>query len=288
MNVEIVRAVAADGVRLTGMLRQPTAAGDAALPVDVVVMHHGVGGNFYNEHFHDRMADALLARGCAVLRVNNRGHDLAYNSPAGRLGAAFEVVDDCRLDWRAWIDLAAARGYQRLGLWGHSLGAVKTIYFLAAQGDARVVRAIASSPPRYSYSAYAARPDRAAFLADYERARQMIDTGTPDDLLAVDIPTSVVLAARTYVDKYGPEERYDILKHLPNVAVPLLVTVGGEEGARPDSADRFPFGGLAEQVAALSARQPNLAFALIPGADHFYTGTTDALWATVERWLVSA
>jgi pimeloyl-ACP methyl ester carboxylesterase len=288
MNVELVRTAAADGVRLVGTLRQPAAGSAARLPVDVVIMHHGVGGNFYNEHFQDVMGDALLERGCAVLRVNNRGHDLAYNSPAGRLGAAFEVVDDCRHDWTAWIDLAAARGYRRIGLWGHSLGAVKTIYFLATQGDARVVRAVASSPPRFSYSAYAARPDRAAFLADYERARQMLDQGAPDDLLAVDIPTSVVLAARTYVDKYGPDERYDIVRHLPGVSIPLLVTIGGEEGARPDSPDRFPFGGLAEQVAALADRQSNLTFELIPGADHFYTGTTDALWAAVERWLESA
>jgi alpha-beta hydrolase superfamily lysophospholipase len=285
MNVELVRAVTADGVQLTGALRQPAPGAEARLPVDVVIMHHGVGGNFYNEHFQDRMAEALLERGCAVLRVNNRGHDLAYNSPAGRLGAAFEMVDDCRHDWTAWIDLAEARGYRRIGLWGHSLGAVKTIYFLATRGDARVVRAIASSPPRFSYSAYAARSDGALFLADYERARQMIDAGAPYDLLAVDIPTSVVLTARTYVDKYGPDERYDILKHLPAVSIPLLVTIGGEEGARPDSPDRFPFGGLAAQVAALSARVPGLTFELIPGADHFYTGTTDALWAAVERWL---
>ncbi|HLH21922.1 MAG TPA: alpha/beta fold hydrolase [Chloroflexota bacterium] len=286
MNVELVRTTAADGVPLVGALRVPAPGAEPWLPVDVMIMHHGVGGNFYNAHFQDRMGEALLERGCAVLRVNNRGHDLAYNSPAGRLGAAFEVVDDCRHDWTAWIDLAAARGYRRIGLWGHSLGAVKTIYFLAAQGDARVARAIASSPPRFSYSAYAARPDRAAFLADYERARQMIDAGAPNDLLAVDIPTSVVLTARTYVDKYGPDERYDILRHLPNVSIPLLVTIGGEEGARPDSADRFPFGGLADQVAALSERLPNLTFAVIPGADHFYAGTTDALWAVVERWLM--
>jgi len=25
---------------------------------------------------------------------------------------------------------------------------------------------------------------------------------------------------------------------------------------------------------------------VIPGADHFYAGTTDALWAVVERWLM--
>lgn len=93
------------------------------------------------------------------------------------------------------------------------------------------------------------------------------------------------MTARVYVDKYGPAERYDILKHLPNVRTPSLVTIGGEEGIYEDRPDRFAFGGLAEQVAALAERSPTLTFELVPGADHAYTNRTDQLWAVVERWL---
>jgi pimeloyl-ACP methyl ester carboxylesterase len=285
VNVELVRVVTADGVRLEGTLRLPEATADSRLPVDVTIFHHGVGGNFYNQTFFEPISAAFLERGCAVLRVNNRGHDLAYNSPAGRLGAAFENVDDCRHDWTAWLDLAASRGYRRIGVWGQSLGAVKTIYFLSVQGDPRVTRAIATSPPRFSYSAYRAREDGAAFLACYVRAQQLVDAGDPDSLFAADLPTSLVATARTYVDKYGPAERYDILKHLPNVKTPLLVTIGGEEGVRPDGPDAFPFGGLAEKVAALAYDLPSVTFELIPGADHQYTNRTNELWTVVERWL---
>ena len=91
--------------------------------------------------------------------------------------------------------------------------------------------------------------------------------------------------ARVYVDKYGPAERYDILKHLPNVRTPLLVTIGGEEGIYEDRPDRFAFGGLAEKVDALASDLPNVTFELIPGADHAYTNRTDQLWAVVEGWL---
>jgi DNA-binding response OmpR family regulator len=63
---------------------------------------------------------------------------------------------------------------------------------------------------------------------------------------------------------------------------------GWARGRRPDRQDCIPFGGLAEQVAALAMRQPSLTFALIPGADHFCTGTTAAPWAVVERWLAGA
>ena len=177
------------------------------------------------------------------------------------------------------------RGYQRIGLWGHSLGAVKTIYCLATQPDARIVRAIASSPPRFSYRSFLAKPGHEVFEEYFAQAQRSIEAGTPDALFSATVPTSLLMAARIYVEKYGPDERYDILKHLPNARVPLLVTVGGEEGVHPDRQDRFGFGGLAEKLAALAEHQANLTFALIPGADHQYTNRTDHLWAAAETWL---
>jgi hypothetical protein len=103
----------------------------------------------------------------------------------------------------------------------------------------------------------------------------------------VTIPTTVLLAARTYLDKYGPEERFDIIKHLPNVQPPILVTIGTKEGAGPESPDRFSFLGLADRIGALAERQGNLSFEHIDGADHFYTGVTDQLWSAIDNWLTT-
>jgi len=137
MLVDLVSVRTPDEVPLDGSFRRPAAAADCSLPIDCIIMHHGVGSNFYKAHFHEEMSEKFLERGCAVLRVNNRGHDLAYNiMPKGRLGAAFETVDDCRIDWKCWIDFAQAQGFERIGLWGHSLGAVKTIYYMATENDA--------------------------------------------------------------------------------------------------------------------------------------------------------
>src|SRR5687767_4051764 len=98
MKIDLEQVQTEDGITLHGALRRPEPRGATPGGVDLVIMHHGVGGNFYNLHFFDPMGDRLLQAGYAVLRANNRGHDLAYNSPAGRLGAAFESVDDCRKD----------------------------------------------------------------------------------------------------------------------------------------------------------------------------------------------
>jgi hypothetical protein len=90
------------------------------------------------------------------------------------------------------------------------------------------------------------------------------------------------------VDKYGPLERYDIVTHLPRIGLPLLVTLGGEEGATPDSPDAASMWGWAEELAAVAGRQPNLTFKLIDGADHFYTGRVTALWSAASGWLEQA
>lgn len=54
--------------------------------------------------------------------MNNRGHDTIYGADVkGEIkpqGAAYEIVDDCRYDWDAWIGFAAAQGFSRIGVWG--------------------------------------------------------------------------------------------------------------------------------------------------------------------------
>src|SRR5437870_1930615 len=130
MLVDLVQTTTRDGMRLDGMLQMPSNA--SAWPVDGLCFVHGTGGNFYGSTLFDALAERCLQRGCAVLRVNTRGHDgisTAVTAKGGRrLGAAYEIVDDCRHDLAAWIDLLKARVGPRVGLIGHSLGAVKCLY----------------------------------------------------------------------------------------------------------------------------------------------------------------
>jgi pimeloyl-ACP methyl ester carboxylesterase len=273
MQVELVNTLTADGVRRDGALRRPPAGAPAALGLDLVICHHGVSGNFYNPSFFDPIGDALLAEGCAVLRANSRGHDRLFQGPAGLLGAAAECVDDARLDWRAWLDLAESAGFRRVALWGHSLGAVKTIYTLGTGPDPRVVCAIASSPPRFNYETYLTSP---AFTADLDRARQLIAEGQPETLLQAQVPSPGLYTARTYLDKYGPAKRYDYVKHLPKLPVPLLLVLGGLEGG-------LNFAWLAEHGPSLASDL--LTFQLIAGADHRYSGRVAELWQAARGWL---
>ena len=140
MLVDLIHTHTSDGLRLDGFLRGPTTTASSRFGIDVAICFHGVTGNFYQAGVFDEATDRLVEGGCAVLRVNNRGHDPismpAYNS-AGRspLGAAYETVDDCRYDWDAWVGFAEDQGFHSIGLWGHSLGAVKSLYYMAKEQD---------------------------------------------------------------------------------------------------------------------------------------------------------
>ena len=75
------------------------------------------------------------------------------------------------------------------------------------------------------------------------------------------------------------------MKHLPGISAPLLVLFGGLEGNIPENIDRFGFGGLAERVNDFASGTDNASCGVIEDGDHFYTGVTDALWATADDWL---
>jgi pimeloyl-ACP methyl ester carboxylesterase len=279
MDVELVSVETTDGVRLDGYLRTPPPSAPASLGLDVVICQHGVGGNFYSPSFFDALGDALLAEGTAILRVNNRGHDQAFHVGQRRLGAAYEVIDDCRQDFTAWLDFAASRGFRRVAIWGHSLGAVKTVYFLSVANDPRVACAVVSSPPRFVHQAYLASPNGPRFKADIDHAQQLVDQGQPESIIEAQIPQARAFSARTYLDKYGPNARYDYFEHVPQAQVPLFLTLGGLE------VSDISFAPLAERGPSMSSEWPNVSYKLIDGADHSYTGRTDALWHSARTWL---
>jgi dienelactone hydrolase len=282
--VDLVQTMTRDGVRLDGAFLAPGNGGHPLVAVDAFCLVHGTGGNFYNSALFDSLADRFLELGCAVLRVNTRGHDLmstAVTARGGRrLGAAYEVVDDCRADLAAWVDWLKQRAGPRIGLVGHSLGAVKCLYALAQEPQQAASCVIALSPPRLSYSWFCTSPQGRAFLETYAAAEQCVQQGQPTALLDVKLPLPFVITPAGYLEKYGPDERYNYLQFVAGVACPTLITLGGVEVE-----DNMAFRGAPEALADLAARQGQLTVATIAGADHFYTGVRANLVARVEAWL---
>ncbi len=284
MLVDLVQATTRDGVRLDGTYQAPADGISPTLAVDGFCLVHGTGGNFYGSTLYDALAERLGHLGCAVLRVNTRGHDGISNAQTAkggrRLGAAYEVVDDCRYDLAAWLDWLRQRTGPRLGLVGHSSGAVKCLYALAHEPNLPVAAAVALSPPRLSYSWFCSSPEGPEFLKTYQQAEQLVQNGQPAALLDVKLPLPFVVTAAGYLEKYGPDERYNYFRLLPSMKCPALVTFGSVE-VETNMAFRAAPGELAE----MAKRNQRLHVETIAGADHFYTGVRDQVVARVEEWL---
>ncbi len=280
MLVDLVQTTTRDGIRLDGALQVPSRAGAAALPVDGVCLVHGTGGSFYSSQLFDAFTQRLQEIGCPVLRVNTRGHDLmstAQTARGGRRqGAAYETVDDCRHDLAAWLGFLRERVGPRVGLIGHSLGAVKAIHALGREPEPGAACLVALSPPRLSYAAFCASAQGAQFLETYQRAEQLVTDGKPETLLEVQLPLPFVVTAAGYVEKYGPDERYNFLRLLGGLRCPALFTFGSNEVA-----SNMAFRGLPEEVAG----HAGIAVETIAGADHFYSGVQGDLIQRVENWL---
>lgn len=286
MIVDLVQVSAADGVRLDGALQTPPDGVAAQLGVDALLCLHGTGSNFYGSSLFAALAPRLLRAGVAVLTANTRGHDLISTVAGGARrvqGAAYEIVDECRLDAAAWVGWLAERGYRRIGLVGHSLGAVKAVYSLAHDEDrslAAVSCLLAISPPRLACSHFSQIPQAEEFQRDLAAAEAHVREGRGETLMAVRFPLPYLVSAAGYVDKYGPAERYNILNFAARVACPALYTFGSLEVQRNSA-----FQGLPELLEGQGAQGANLKVAVIAGADHFYTGAYSELADRLEFWL---
>ncbi|HVU86900.1 MAG TPA: hypothetical protein VHD36_06240 [Pirellulales bacterium] len=283
MLVDLINVTTEDGLRLDGALRAPAAEARPSLGADAVLCLHGTGSNFYASNMMASLTAALVANGAAALAANTRGHDgiSSTNAPVGRRlqGAAYEIIDACCHDVTAWLALLGERGYRRLGILGHSLGAVKAIYAQVHRAHPDVAWVVAISPPRLSYSGFLDDSRAEEFLRDYGRAHDLVRQGRSRELIEILFPLAYAISAEGFLDKYGPEERYDVLKLIPRVACPLVITYGTAE--LPTSA---AFRGMPEAIAELPGGERRQLF-LVGGADHFYAGMYSELWARIALGL---
>ena len=96
-------------------------------------------------------------------------------------------------------------------------------------------------------------------------------------------PFPLLISATSYIDKYGPAERYNILDFAANVAVPALFTYGSKEL----ESGGIAFAGLPEALAKLPEKRGAIEVQVIAGADHNYTGCGESLAAAIIKWIQS-
>jgi len=280
-TLELIRVETADGVVLDGALWRPPRAGE--LPVDAFLLVHGTGSNFYAPGVLETYAGQALAGGLAVLRINTRGHDGLCSNPARtgsvKGGAAYERISDCVVDVGAWVDWLVGHGFARIVLVGHSMGSVKAIYAQAYAQHPAVRAIIGISPPRFAHECLLSGPRGETFAAEFTRANEFLADGQGEALLEVTQPLRFVATAAGYVEKYGPQNRYDYVPLLRQLGCPTLILIGGES-IRTTAA----FHGSPEAIAAADVR-PSVVCQIVESANINYAGCEAIPFLRAAEWL---
>lgn len=277
---ELVQIQAADGVELVGAVIRPANPRPNALPI---VWVHGFTGSFCESHAI-KIGRRLAERGHVFVTGNNRGHDFGAilpirETPQQRLGgAAWEMLGESPLDVDAWIGFATGLGVAQVALVGHSLGGMKSTYYLATREDPRVKAFVNASGPVWRFIGPA--PEAVARLPE---AQQMVEAGRGLELLPpFTFEGTSGVSAQTVVG--GEEFRAVIFgdqDRPPAVALlrlPLLTILGSEESWLGVPADL-------DWVKATARSAPRCDTAYIQGADHVYTGHTDEVADIIADWV---
>lgn len=278
--VELVDVTTSDDIRHAGAFAAGR-TGAAPQRFDAALMMHGAAGSF-NGPFYRNFSAALVERGIATLRADNRGHDV-INRGNGRgifQGVALETVEDCVLDWQAWLGWLEARGFTRILLFGHSLGAVKTAYFLATVRAPRVVRGcVLASPPRFNTELLLASDYGPEFARTIAAAEELVAAGMPGELMPTTFPLRSFSSAEAYLAKYTRGAAFDVFAHITDIPCPVLALTGELELDDPVFRDH------PAEYAAARKRKPDLEFTVVPGGDHFYTLAQTFAVERLLEWL---
>lgn len=247
------------------------------------VLVHGTGSNFHHPGVLGTFAAQASASTGDVWRINTRGHDGVVSIPgrrgSRRGGATYEVISECIEDLEAWTQRIASRG-KRVVLVGHSMGAVKSIYYAAKRNPAAVAAVVAINPPRFAHTLWMQHPKAEAFRASWNEARHLVATGRGNSFLCVTQPVPFVATASGFLAKYGPSDDYDIVRLLPRVECPVLVLVGTRSAA-----DSPAFDGLVETLRGLSSWPSAHSVESVEGASTGYSGMEHVPFERVASWL---
>ena len=278
MLVDLVHTKTSDDVTLSGIVLEPEQP-RTDLAVDAIVMVHGSGGNFYLSPSNPR-AVKLRDMGIPAALFNTRGHDVV-GGRAGktRTGNAYELLSETHLDLQATVGFMAQRGYERIGIWGSSLGAVRVVLAQAKNQDPNVAAVISPAPLRFSHEYYSECEMADEHLQNYEDAKALVDAGRGHEIMFVDFPNpGAYFSADVYLDRHC-SEHYDITKAYTNdVECPLLILTGSEEThPRMRNAGR--------DMAALCEGRDNVTWIDLEGADHGWHNKEEDLFNVIPNWL---
>lgn len=266
MGVDLVKLKTDDGVRLTGVLRQPNRVRSKAC----VVLIHGYSGNFYSG-IMDFFPGALTDRGFATLALNMRDHDR---------GPKKNRFEENRYDIAIAIDKMASLGYSTIFLHGHSMGTNRVLYYMAETRDSRIKGILLSGPPGNLFEWNINVFGLEAANSVLHQAQNLVAEGKGDQWMLINLgPLGKTLyTANHVVSLRGPKTVSDPYKNIARIFQPILIVHG--------LADRLANPHVADRLRKSAAPKTKVTVVKIPGANHRFNNHQEKLVDVVTRWML--
>ena len=264
-GIELVRLKTADGVKLTGVLRQPHSSKYQA----GVVMVHGYSGNFYSSTM-EFLPEALTNRGFCTLAINMRDHDRVPKK---------NLFEENRFDIAAAIDEMDRRGCHQIFLYGHSMGSNRVLYYQAETKDPRITGGILTGPPGnlYAWNVRMFGQETAAQVLG--RAQKLKADGKGNEWMLINLgPLGKTLyTANHLVSLRGPQTLSDPFKNIGRVSMPVLIAHG--------LADRLADHKVADRLSRQAGSGTKVKVVKIADAGHGFRSHQQELVDAIYNWL---
>ena len=255
-----------DGVRLDGVLYQPTKPG----PVGLMLVH-GYGGTFYGAYFR-QLGQTAAEQGITTLALNMRDHD---NGPK-----VSDFIDN-QTDIATGVTHLRSLGIRRIVLLGQSMGSNRVLYYEAAAADPIIAATVLVSGPGNLFQWNVWQFGREKAQASVDEALRLRVAGHDRELMLVDLGP---LGKALYTPRYllslrGPEARSDPYQNISKVKNPVLILQGkADKLIEPDIADR---------LRKAATDNPKVDVVYVDGADHGFSQHQPMLIDRVLGWIKS-
>lgn len=266
-GIKLVRLKTADGVKLTGVLRQAHSSKHQV----GIVMVHGYSGNFYSSVM-EFLPEALTNRGFCTLAINMRDHDRVPKK---------NLFEENRFDIAAAVDEMDRRGFRPIFLYGHSMGSNRVLYYQAETKDPRITGAIITGPPGNLYEWNVRIFGQKTAAGVLGRAQKLKAEGKGDEWMLINLgPLGKTLyTANHLVSLRGPQTVSDPFKNIGRFSMPVLIVHG--------LADRLADHKVADRLSRHAGSGTKVKVVKIADAGHGFRGHQQKLVNIIYDWLTS-
>jgi len=282
---KLVTSLTKDNIWLQGLFCEPKTKSKKA------ILHiHGLQGNFYENYFIDPISVKANKKGIGFLTVNQHGSGYRQDywfkdfSDTKMFGGNYELFEECVLDIDAWINFLRSKGYTEIFLQGHSLGALKVVYYQAKKENP-LIKALILLAPADLFGLWKGtvgkKGDYFLKLAKKHISKKQGEKIIPEK--AVGYPIS----AKTFYNFYGPKANTHIFdfynpdfnyKLLKKINVPTLAVLGDK--------DNYTTKGKAEEyLKIIKNKMKDCDTKLLKNANHWYIRHEEKLAKSLIGWL---